>query len=108
MRLLELKPKWFTFAHPADGVDIRIGLTFLCPHCMTQRLGVQFDPPIDPAKLTEQFGIVWPKASNIWHRDGDTFDTLTLTPSIDATGNTVKFKDHWHGRITNGEVITQG
>lgn len=29
---------------------------------------------------------------------GDNFDTLTLEPSIG-------FELHWHGRITNGELV---
>ncbi len=39
---------------------------------------------------------------NVWKRgSGDTFETLTLTPSIDAN---VDIAGHWHGFITNGEV----
>lgn len=34
-----------------------------------------------------------------WEREGDTFETLTLKPSVDASG-----WGHWHGWITNGEV----
>ena len=104
MRLIELEPRWFTFAHPADGVDFRFGLTFLCPHCLTQRLGVAFDPPIDPDNLLLQ-GMIWPRRSgNVWHREGETFETLTLTPSIDASGSRLNFDGHWHGYITNGEI----
>jgi hypothetical protein len=99
VKLTELDPRWFTIAHPADGVDFRIGLTFLCPHCRTQRLGVQFDPPIDPGNLIGRFGILWPKAHHVWQRTGDTFETLTLTPSIDASGD-----GHWHGWITDGQI----
>lgn len=35
-----------------------------------------------------------------WERTGDTFDTLTLKPSIQRVGGCA-----WHGFITNGEVI---
>lgn len=35
----------------------------------------------------------------IWKRTGETFDTLTLTPSINAEA-----AGHWHGFITNGDV----
>jgi hypothetical protein len=38
-------------------------------------------------------GIVWTRAA------GDTFETLTLSPSIDASP-----AGHWHGFIQNGEV----
>ena len=39
-----------------------------------------------------------------WKRTGDTFETLTLTPSILRTGSLCECK--WHGYITNGEIIT--
>jgi hypothetical protein len=34
-----------------------------------------------------------------WHRSGETFETLTLTPSIDTSEH-----GHWHGNVTDGEV----
>lgn len=98
MRLSDLAPKWLTFLNLGDGVDFRLGLTFLCPHCKVQRIGVMFDPPIDPAGWLAK-GILWQKPSLFWNRTGDTFDTLTLTPSIDVS----QF-GHWHGSIVNGEV----
>jgi hypothetical protein len=112
MKLTDLEPRWFTFmAHPADGVDIRSGISFLCPHCMTQRLGVRFEPVIDKAGLMEKFHLLLPIDDKpTWHRDGDTFETLTLTPSIDASGfrvnmpEMIAFVGHWHGYITKGEV----
>jgi len=39
-----------------------------------------------------------------WEREGDTFEILTLKPSvlrIQSTGNC-----GWHGFITNGDVVT--
>lgn len=39
-----------------------------------------------------------------WQRTGDTFETLTLTPSI--LRNPTKGGCGWHGYITNGEVLT--
>lgn len=106
MRLTEFEPRWFTVAHPADGVDLRIGLTFLCPHCRAIRLGIQFHPPIDPAGLIEKLQISWPKAEKVWLRSGDTFETLTITPSIDVSMSaTLEFDGHWHGHITNGEIV---
>jgi hypothetical protein len=35
----------------------------------------------------------------LWRREGDTFDTLTLSPSVDASPS-----GHWHGFVRNGEV----
>jgi hypothetical protein len=97
MRLTELKPRW-------SGLPggIKDGVTFQCPHCGTQRLGIKFSPPIDPEGW-------WPKIAqptyagmNVWHRQsGETFDTLTITPSVNAK---IDVAGHWHGYITNGEV----
>jgi hypothetical protein len=38
-------------------------------------------------------------ATQLWQRAGDTFDTLTLSPSIDASKH-----GHWHGFIQGGEI----
>jgi Spy/CpxP family protein refolding chaperone len=35
----------------------------------------------------------------LWHREGTTFEDLSLTPSIDAS-----HFGHWHGFVTRGEV----
>jgi len=39
--------------------------------------------------------------NNGWQRTGETFETLTLTPSIQRVGGC-----GWHGFITNGEIST--
>ena len=91
MRLVDLNPRW-----SAAGVDTHrhgMGITFDCPHCRKRRLHVAFDVPLDRG---EPFNVAGEKQ---WHREGDTFDTLTLTPSIDASAS-----GHWHGFITNGEA----
>lgn len=106
MKLIELEPRWFTFPQAAPGLDIRVGLTFRCPRCRVQRLGVSFEPAIDPLNYLRALGITWPFANcTVWHRKGDTFETLSLTPSIDASGNRMDFPGHWHGYIKNGEVV---
>lgn len=99
MLLADLDPRWYTFAHTAKGVDIRLGLTFLCPCCKEQRLGVAFDPPIYPHGWLNASN--WKPTGKEWRRTGDTFDTLTLTPSIDASA---VLSGHWHGSITNGAI----
>lgn len=96
MRLVDLDPRWFS-----AGGDV-IGLTFDCPHCRDQRLGVEFDVGVDlrgahPGVLVP----VPPDGKNHWHRVGETFETLTLTPSVDASAS-----GHWHGFVTNGEVTS--
>lgn len=98
MRLADLQPRWT--GH--DG--LRMGITFLCPHCRTQRIGFQFWPWI-----VDLPGVTLDKLANpadpfadgkTWQRlAGETFDTLTVTPSVN-----VEFYGHWHGVITNGEL----
>ncbi len=86
-------------------MNIITGVTFLCPHCMTQRLGVHFNPPIDPQGWWDKIQRPTYEGINVWTREGgETFDTLTLTPSIDTTQPNIDFPGHWHGFIRNGEV----
>lgn len=107
MKLIDLDPRWTVEVAERQGM----GITFDCPHCQGNapediaRLGVWFVNPIDggsPAsEKTREF------TSNgvrglmpLWTRTGDTFETLTLTPSINA-----EISGHWHGYITNGETV---
>lgn len=95
MKLTDLEPRWWADEPGRTGM----GITFLCPHCKKQRLGVAFSNPIDggkPEHLVHPYTI---GSAPEWNRSGDTFDTLTLTPSIDASKH-----GHWHGFITNGEI----
>lgn len=97
MRLTELDPRWYSVSGGA-----RHGMTFDCPHCLGSgsRLaialhldGTNFDP--DPAN-PQQFmagETVWTIAS------GNSFEDLTLTPSVDASQH-----GHWHGCITGGAI----
>jgi hypothetical protein len=113
MRLNELEPRWFDIPGVGGAKD---GITFLCPCAacanlpQRRRLGVQFANPIgsDPKPPMTQ------KEKNVhlfelrsfdvapsicWQRTGETFDDLTLTPSVDASKS-----GHWHGCITNGQL----
>lgn len=95
MRLLALNPRWATDSYSAPSGGWRLGVTFECPCCKgtsrATRLAVFFANPPD--------GGVPPSNRNLWMREGDTFDTLTLTPSIDASAS-----GHWHGFIKGGQV----
>src|SRR6266568_831383 len=87
MRLTELNPEWFT-----NDQSQRVGVTFDCPHCTgdkKERLFVPFKNPLDGASAMEKV--------TTWQREGESFDTLTLNPSINYVG-------HWHGFIRNGEI----
>ncbi len=102
MRLVDLEPHWVGLM-PGHA----IGITFLCPHCHQCRVGVLFDVPIGGNSIEGIIGrsltVALQQAANSnmkqWHRQGDTFETLSLSPSIDTSEH-----GHWHGFITNGEV----
>jgi hypothetical protein len=110
MRLVELEPRWLVIAvrYPPDRarpavVRHGMGISFLCPHCEDQRLVVMFSNPLDggPAEALEpdpeRPGSLRP--TRLWQRNGRTFQSLTLSPSIDVSAS-----GHWHGVIVDGEV----
>lgn len=116
MRLVDLDPKWWA----AQG-RIGQGMVFLCPHCRQGYLCVAFANPLDGGQPwnigTEEHrpisalwdilydGGVIPVGTWIvppgysWQRVGETFDSLSLSPSVDASK-----AGCWHGFLTNGEI----
>lgn len=116
MKLTDLEPRWgqdVRMNHhgkgqsnfPPDG--FRNAITFLCPHCRRQRLGVSFQPPLGPLDwLTPGQPIA--ASERVWTREsGEAFDTLTLSPSIDTSADPVgriDFAGHWHVFIRTGEI----
>lgn len=71
------------------------GLSFVCPCTLdcTYVLMVPFKNPIGGGPPV--------KAGTTWSRTGDTLDTLTLTPEIDAST-----MGHWKGRVVAGELVS--
>lgn len=107
MKLTELNPKWIGPAwsqhgDPALPAGIVTGIRFDCPHCRVQRLAVMFEPPIDPTGYLKNRPLGDPGV-RVWHREGETFAELSLTPSID-TSAPINIEGHWHGFITKGEI----
>lgn len=107
MKLTDLSPRWFDV--PGVGTD-KDGVTFLCPHCNTTRLAVQFANPVgttpkppmsldDKLRHVHDLGTFDVPPGYLWQRTGETFETLTLSPSVDASAS-----GHWHGFVANGEV----
>lgn len=107
-RLADFAPRWVQpFNWSDQSPPFYIGVSFLCPHCehtkcptcgtqRGRRLAFSFWPPIDPEKCLERITEI-PHA-HFHHRvSGDTFETLTIEPSIGLD-------PHWHGRITNGDL----
>ena len=91
-RIVDLDPAWLTTDDSRHGM----GVVFGCPCCDgAQSLGVWFANPLDGGPPAGPEHDPAPR----WQRTGDTFDTLTIMPSIDASKG-----GHWHGFITAGEV----
>ena len=102
MKLIELNPHWVG----AGGAGIYdkdmnptpkregIGVSFDCPCGCALRGFVPFENPLDGGQ----------KVGNgpHWTREGDTFETLTVKPSILRSKE--KGGCGWHGFITAGEV----
>lgn len=103
-KLIDLNPAWEVEYPNRPG----IGVVFDCPGpCCDgkpspgkhdpeegkpkkERLHVPFANPTDGQPASP--------GRTLWQRTGDTFDSLTLTPSVDASAF-----GHWHGFVTNGE-----
>ncbi|MDE2104488.1 MAG: hypothetical protein KGL39_45050 [Patescibacteria group bacterium] len=86
MKLTELEPRWVGLHLWSSDDKFYIGVSFMSPLKTGQRIAVLFEPPIDPSGLAARYG--WPSRMipdvQHWQRpSGETFETLTLTPSID-------------------------
>jgi hypothetical protein len=91
VRLVDLNPRWLSHAEGREGTFI----DFDCPcGACGSSISIAVDPPLDG-------GVPAADAAHQWKREGESFDTLTLRPSLER-------KDHcrWHGFITNGEVTS--
>ena len=93
-RLTSLDPRWVV-----DQGQRRVGVSFACPTCAgmaepacSGRVAVFVDPPFDPG----------PVFLPAWSRVGDTFDDLTITPSIRVSLG--RDGEHWHGFVIGGQV----
>lgn len=105
MRLVDLNPRFVggggEGVSQADGTPAPLreglGVILTCP-CGTcdVELYVPFTNPLDGGPPYE--------GHPTWARSGETFDTLSLTPSI--LRNKAKGGCGWHGYITNGEIVS--
>lgn len=102
MRLTELEPTFVDAGgdgiYNSDGTPATprfgVGLASLCPCGCGDRLYVAFANPIDGGSPYINEG------QPIWDRVGESFETLTLSPSILRVGGC-----GWHGFIRDGEII---
>jgi hypothetical protein len=108
MKLTELAPEWIGAGGAgisnADGSPaperkgVGVLLTCPCGNCDDMHdLYVPFTNPIDGGPPVND-------GHATWQRTGDTFETLTLTPSILRSKE--KGGCGWHGFITNGEIAS--
>lgn len=117
--LVDLQPRWMGAGGEGvtqDGQPVPerhgVGITFLCPceDCTSKRTGnydddwhlrvyVGFRNPLDGGPAYD------PRPGQQWERGGETFETLTLQPSIQrhrvGDGGCT-----WHGFVTGGCVTT--
>jgi hypothetical protein len=104
MKLVDLNPQFVSTGGPGitrsdTGEPVpkteAVGITFDCP-CGNRdedhRCYVPFSVPIGPGPHLDERG---------WERVGDTFETLSLAPSIQRHGDC-----NWHGFITKGDIVT--
>jgi hypothetical protein len=111
MRLVDLNPKWVGSGgegiSTGDGRPVPpregVAIMFDCP-CgghedakgdetreFQSRVFVHIDPAMDGKPADES-------SKPAWKRTGDSFENLTLEPSIQRVGG-------WHGFVRNGEIV---
>lgn len=93
LKLTDLGPWWIL------DEDRIIGLAFECPHCNGgTNIAVQFaNPPDGGAPNPPNENGFGDNGGLRWHRIGEIFEDITLSPSIDASKS-----GHWHGFLQGG------
>lgn len=101
MKLIDLNPIWVGtggegITETKTGKPVprreRVAIEFDCPCGCGRPVCIPFLNPDDGGKSVYQnYG---------WQREGTTFETLTLTPSILRSGGC-----GWHGFVTKGEIV---
>ena len=102
IKLTDLNPRWVQYGGQ------KLGIIFDCPHCRQIRLSVAFHHDFFEINRTfeldieDRFILAVNPTTKIWtetNPEPDTFDNLTLTPSIDCSSS-----GHWHGFIADGLI----
>lgn len=104
MRLTDLHPEFVDAGGEGisklDGSPVPkrdgVGVEFDCPCGCAFRLYIPFVNPIDGQRQYDYKG---------WQRTGETFETLTLTPSIQRVAHPGGAQCNWHGWITHGDIV---
>ncbi len=99
VRLVDLEPRWTSDNDEHHGQ----GISFRCPLCRRGHYSVAFRNPIDG------LGPTLADHTILWERDGSTFDTLTLAPSLNAERCcSSEGCPGWHGYISGGACVGGG
>jgi hypothetical protein len=77
-RIVDCNPRWISGRYTGVDIDIARGVHFDCPE---GHAGCSHAIPFSPA-LDGSPSAGWQQNGAIWQRTGDTFETLTLQPSI--------------------------
>jgi hypothetical protein len=100
VRLTDLEPRWI--------YKTKV-FAFLCPHCRKVWLTckrVVMGRREQRETLDRVFGedrsheVVGCKPDVAWKFSGLELDTISVSPSLDASAS-----GHWHGHITNGMIV---
>jgi hypothetical protein len=102
VKLIDLNPRFLGSGgegiRNADGSPSPrregIGVIFNCPCGCKSECFIPFANPLDGGPA------IFNGDKHVWQREGDTFEMLTLTPSILRIGGCA-----WHGFITKGAII---
>ena len=101
MKLIDLDPNWVGAGGEGitrNGLPVPrrdgVGISFNCPcgSCGNE-VYIGFKNPLDGLGPYDSVG-------PLWDRQGNNFEILSVTPSIQRIGGC-----EWHGYITNGELI---
>lgn len=107
MKLVDLNPRFLNSGGPGITHKNAAGEQEETP--LVRGVGVVLDCPCGKCgdELYVPFNIALDGAgvrADAWGREGDTFETLSLTPSVLRIQS--RGQCGWHGFITNGQVTT--
>lgn len=78
IRLVDCNPRWVTGRYAGRDDDTPVGVHFDCPEGHKDcDHAIPFTPAVGDGPAAS-----WYTSGAIWQRTGDTFETLTLSPSI--------------------------
>ena len=106
-RLIDCNPRWVSGRYAGRDDDTPVGVHFDCPE---GHEGCDHAIPFTPA-VGGGPAASWYTSGAIWQRTGDTFETLTLSPSIRRTpasdaqaGDPPSFRCACHIFIRDGQI----